>query len=281
MVEVARFAADSTDDPSSPGQPDTTARYRSPMSARAVPTVTGTRLGLIVGSALADGAGARPEHEVTVPTDHGPARLFDAGEVVVAHRHRATPDGYVLPHALDHHRTIAGLCAAGCDRVLALASVGSLRGWPVGTLVAPFDFFAPGVAPTFHADGAGHQVPGFDEPWRDAVLSVWDDHASSDLLDGGVYAQTLGPRFETPAEVRALARDADLVGMTIASECILAKEAGLAYAVVCMVDNAANGTGDVLLTVEDFERNAATNRVQLLPDVEAVLPHLVATPRPR
>ena len=69
--------------------------------------------------------------------------------------------------------------------------------------------------------------------------------------------------------------------MTIASECILAKEAGLAYAVVCMVDNAANGTGDVLLTVEDFERNAATNRVRLLADVEAVLPHLVATPRPR
>jgi len=246
-----------------------------------IPSVTGTRLGLIVGSAVADGTGAEPHHEVLVDTRYGPARLFDTGDLVVAHRHHATPDGYVLPHVLDHHRTIAGLCAAGCDRVLALASVGSLRGWPVGTVVSPFDFFAPGISPTFHTDGAGHQVPGFDEGWRDAVLAVWEAHASSDLLDGGVYAQTVGPRFETPAEVRALARDADIVGMTIASECILAREAGLAYTVVCMVDNAANGADDVALTVEDLQRNVAANRVQLLADVEAVLPHLVATPLAR
>ena len=45
-----------------------------------------------------------------------------------------------------------------------------------------------------------------------------------------MYAQTLGPRFETPAEVRALARVADMVGMTIAAEAVLAGEAALAYA---------------------------------------------------
>ena len=267
--------------PGAPGSGSVRARYGAPVAPPPPPTVTGTRLGLIIGSALADGTGARPEHEVAVPTDYGPARLFDTGDLVVAHRHHATPDGYVLPHALDHHRTIAGLCAAGCDRVVALASVGSLRGWPVGTVVTPFDFFAPGVSPTFHVDGTGHQVPGFDEPWRDAVLATWHAHATSDLVDGGVYAQTVGPRFETPAEVRALARDADIVGMTIASECILAREAGLAYTVVCMVDNAANGADDIPLTVEDLERNVAANRVQLLADVDAVLPHLVATPLPR
>lgn len=251
------------------------------MAAAPIPTVTGTRLGLVIGSALADGTGAGPRHEVHVETPFGPARLFDTGDVVIVHRHHATPDGYALPHALDHHRTIAGLCAVGCDRVLALASVGSLRGWPVGTVVNPFDFYAPGVAPTFHTDGDGHAVPGFDEPWRDAVLAAWDAHASSELLDGGVYAQTPGPRFETPAEVRALARDADIVGMTIASECILAREAGLAYTVVCMVDNAANGAGDVALSVDELLRNVAANRVQLLADVNAVVPRLVATPRPR
>ena len=95
-----------------------------------------------------------------------------------------------------------------------------------------------------------------------------------------MYAQTVGPRFETPAEVRSLARDADIVGMTIASECILAREAGLAYAVVCMVDNAANGADDVALTLEDLHRNVEANRHQLLADVNAVLPHLVASGRP-
>jgi 5'-methylthioadenosine phosphorylase len=250
------------------------------MASDQVPTVTGSRLGLIIGSALADGTGAEPHHEVLVDTAYGPCRLFDTGDVVVAHRHHATPDGYVLPHVLDHHRTVAGLCAAGCDRVVALASVGSLRGWPVGTVVCPFDFFAPGIAPSFHTDPMAHSVPGFDEPWRDAVLAIWDEHAQSSLLDGGVYAQTVGPRFETPAEVRALGRDADVVGMTVASECILAKEAGLAYVVVCMVDNAANGVDDVPLSVDEFRHNVEANRIRLLADLAAVLPHLVATPRP-
>lgn len=250
------------------------------MAEAPVPTVSGSRLALIIGSALADGTGALPEHEAQVDTDFGPARVFDTGDVVIVHRHHATPDGYALPHALDHHRTVAALCAVGCDRVLALASVGSLRGWPVGTVVNPFDFYAPGVAPTFHTDSEGHAVPGFDEPWRDAVLVAWGEHGASDLLDGGVYAQTPGPRFETPAEVRALARDADIVGMTIASECILAREAGLAYSVVCMVDNAANGADDVALSVDELLRNVAANRVQLLADVNAVIPRLVTTPRP-
>ena len=40
-----------------------------------------------------------------------------------------------------------------------------------------------------------------------------------------------------------MAAHADVVGMTIASECIVAGELGLAYAAVCVVDNLANGIG--------------------------------------
>ena len=45
--------------------------------------------------------------------------------------------------------------------------------------------------------------------------------------------------------------------MTIASECIVAGELGLAYAAVCVVDNLANGVGDQPLTVEEFEAGQA------------------------
>ena len=67
--------------------------------------------------------------------------------------------------------------------------------------------------------------------------------------DGGVYWQTLGPRFETPAEIRLIAAHADVVGMTIASECIVAGELGLDYAALCVVDNLANGLGEGELDV--------------------------------
>ena len=40
-----------------------------------------------------------------------------------------------------------------------------------------------------------------------------------------------------------MAAHADVVGMTMASECIVAGELGLAYAAICVVDNLANGIG--------------------------------------
>ena len=41
------------------------------------------------------------------------------------------------------------------------------------------------------------------------------------LHDGGVYWQVIGPRLETVAEIRLFAQHADVVGMTMASECVV------------------------------------------------------------
>jgi 5'-methylthioadenosine phosphorylase len=245
------------------------------------PEVTGHRLGVVLGSGplgeLLDDA-----EELRVESAWGSTTLFETAEAVVLrrHRHPDTAELHVPAHRIDHHRNVAALCAAGCDRVLALGSVGSLRGWPVGSMVAPYDFYAPQVNPTFHDDSAGHSVPGFDTAWRDLVLATWERTAGSSLLDGGVYAQTTGPRFETPAEVRALAVHADIVGMTLAAELILAGEAGLAYAAVCVVDNLANGLTSEQLTLEDFHAGAEANRNQLVADLKAVVPLLATGGRP-
>ena len=55
--------------------------------------------------------------------------------------------------------------------------------------------------------------------WRGEVIAAWEAGGQAPR-DGGVYWQTIGPRFETPAEIRMMAPHADLVGMTIASECV-------------------------------------------------------------
>ena len=47
--------------------------------------------------------------------------------------------------------------------------------------------------------------------------------------------------------------------MTIASECILARELGLQYAALCMVDNLANGLGDGELSVAEMEADRVVN----------------------
>ena len=48
--------------------------------------------------------------------------------------------------------------------------------------------------------------------------------------------------------------------MTIASECIVAGELGLRYAAVCVVDNLANGIGELPLTVGELEADRGDER---------------------
>ena len=236
-----------------------------------VPHVTGDRLGVVVGSGLSAAAVAGEDAEVrTVPVRQAaPLAVLDAGDVVVLARHGH--EGFTPAHRIDHHANVRALAAAGVDRVLALASVGSLRpDWPVGTLVAPDDFLALGVAPTYHEGAEGHRTPGFDPAWRRRVLACWLGATRRDVVDGGVYAMTTGPRFETPAEIRLLAEHADVVGMTVPAEAILAAEAGLAYAVVCRVDNLGNGLEGTTLDPEELRRAAEAGARDLAADVRTV-----------
>jgi 5'-methylthioadenosine phosphorylase len=237
------------------------------------PQATGRRLAVIHGHSLPLEVEALEGQELSVKVRGDRVRATSAGPAVLLQRHgrdRRTP-----AHLVDHPANIRAACELGCDRVLALGSSGSLReDWGVGTLVCPDDFYAPQVAPSFHHDVAGHSIPGFDPDWRGRVVSAWNSETGSGIIDGGVYAQTLGPRFETPAEVRALAQHADLVGMTIAAEAILAREAGLAYAAICSIDNLANGIGERPLTMEEYRRGRDRTGARLLEDLRHVVPAL-------
>lgn len=239
------------------------------------PVPQGHRLGLVVGSALSASTAAPDDAERRV-LDVGDGRrveVLEAGSLVVLARHGL--DGFTPAHLIDHHANIAALAAAGCDRIVAAASVGSLRtDWPVGTVVVPDDVLALGVAPSYFNDERGHRVPGFDEAWRAAVLDAWGATCATPAVAGGTYAMTTGPRFETPAEIRLLAAHADVVGMTVPAELFLAGEAGLAYVAVCQIDNLANGLAGEELDLADFRANVEANRARLQSDLDAVMSEL-------
>ena len=214
-----------------------------------------SRLALIAGSSLRE-AGVR------------------ADDWTVIQRHGETA-AYVLPHRIDHVANLRALADAGCERVLAIGSVGGLRAeLGPGTLVCPDDFIALDSAPITALDGpAAHRVPGFDREWRAEVVAAFAG-AGIEIGDGGVYWQAAGPRLETRAEIRLIAEHADVIGMTIASECIVAGELGLRYAAICMVDNPANGVGERELTLEEVESGRARNAAALRSALAAVLPAL-------
>ena len=71
-----------------------------------------------------------------------------------------------------------------------------------------------------------------------------------------------------------IAPHADVIGMTIASECSAAGDLGLQYAAVCIVDNFANGIGDDDLTIEELERGRERNRKRLVDALSGALPRL-------
>lgn len=228
---------------------------------------------MIAGSALRDTAFASGARRV----EHGGVAMLEQDGVLIVQRHGL--DTWSPPHRIDHRAHVAALLGAGVDRVLALSSVGSLRvDLPVGACVLVDDCYAPNETVPFHDDARSHAVPGFDPAWRATVLDTWSTATATPLVDGGVYAQTHGPRFETRAEVRALAQVADLVGMTVASECILTSEVGLPYAAVCVVDNLANGLGAAPLTMDEFRAGVAANCDRLIADLDAVVPALAARP---
>jgi purine-nucleoside phosphorylase len=63
-------------------------------------------------------------------------------------------------------------------------------------------------------------------------------------LHRGVYVAVSGPSYETPAEIRALARlGADAVGMSTVPEAIVARQCGLRVAAVSCITNRAAGLG--------------------------------------
>jgi 5'-methylthioadenosine phosphorylase len=159
--------------------------------------------------------------------------------------------------------------------VLAIGSVGSLRAeHGPGTFLCPDDFIALDVEPLTALEGlAAHRVAGFDPQWRSDVVAAFDG-SEPQVRDGGVYWQARGPRLETPAEVRLAARDADVIGMTIAGECVVAGELGLPYAAICVVDNFANGVGDGELTIAELEQGRARNLAALQAALARALPAL-------
>jgi 5'-methylthioadenosine phosphorylase len=222
----------------------------------------------ILGTAFAAGAA-----RLDVDTRYGAVTLLDADSYVVLQRHGL--DRFISAPFINHRAHLHAVADLGCDRILGLASTGSLRrDLPVGSFVAPDDFIALQLGLSFSDGDAGHQSPGFDREWRQTVVDRWAQHTDVPLVDGGVYWQSVGPRFETQAEIRLVARFADLIGMTIASECVLAGELRIPYAGVCVVDNLANGVGDSPLSMEDFRAGTAANRERLVHALDAIVPVL-------
>ncbi|MBD3166632.1 5'-methylthioadenosine phosphorylase [bacterium] len=226
-------------------------------------------LGILGGTSF---LGLEQNREATteeVQTGYGPTTVLVADTFAMIARHGA--GGYLPPHKINHHAHLKAFEELDVDRIVSFGSVGSLKAlYQPGTILVPDDCFAPFRVMTFQEDTLRFVVPGFDEEWRNEVLHTLRD---SDLhaVDGGIYAETTGPRFETPSEIRFLSDYADVVGMTCASEAFLANELDIPQVIIAVVDNYANGIGAEPLTGEAFQAQVKANQDRAVTAFEAVL----------
>ncbi len=212
-------------------------------------------LAIIGGSGLPQLANLAIERHEVVPTPYGDASgalvfgTIGGRKALFLARHG---DGHTIPpHAVNYRANLWALHARGAQNVLAVASVGGIRGdLAPGTLAVPEQIidYTYGRECTFFND-TDHGVTHVDftlpycESLRQRLLKA-AAQAEEPVVAGGTYAATQGPRLETAAEINRLERDgADMVGMTGMPEAALAREIGLCYAAIAVVANHAAGRG--------------------------------------
>jgi 5'-methylthioadenosine phosphorylase len=203
---------------------------------------------------------ARIGRRELVETPYGvvEAAIGEAEGARVALLTRPGPRHPLSPHAINHRANVAALVELGVDGVVATGMVGSLRpSLPVGTMLVLDQFldFTKRHPCTFY-DEDDFAFLDFTDPFcprmRRALVRA-AEAAEIELAPQGCYVTTDGPRYETAAEVRMFALlGGDVVGQTISTECVMAREAGLCYAAVAGVVNVGAGLSERALSADDF-----------------------------
>lgn len=146
----------------------------------------------------------------------------------------------------------------GCKYFIVTASVGSLRkNVGPGSIVCIEDHInMMGSNPLIgiNDDNMGVRFPSMNEAYsKDLRNKVHEICKNENIkIHNGVYLSTLGPSFETPAEIRAFKiLGADVIGMSTVPEIIAANHCGLICCGLTIVVNLASGLTDKEITHEE------------------------------
>lgn len=220
----------------------------------------------------------KPRHEV-LETPFGFTPQIEIGtiegvEVAFLPRH-ATPGKketghHVPPHLVNFRANIYGLRMLGVERIISSNSCGAINlEMSPGSFVVLDQFIdmTKGREGTFY-DGKTPIKVWQEEPPVKKVVHIDVTQPFCTELRGaltdscrqtgvfhfskGTYICTGGPRFETPAEIEAFrGLGADVVGMTLIPEGVLARELSMCYASLGLVTNWGAGISKTKITLRE------------------------------
>lgn len=178
------------------------------------------------------------EAKMSTPFGH-PSDLITVGElegVKVAFLPRHGRNHTIPPHGINYRANIWALKEIGVSRIISPSAVGSLdRDFVPGDIILPDQFvdFTRKREQTFYSGGRVCHISVADPfcpELRDITAKLARKH-SFPCHDQATYLCIEGPRFSTRAESKFYREvvGAQIIGMTLVPECVLAREAEICY----------------------------------------------------
>jgi len=202
-------------------------------------------IGIIGGTGLYDPKLLKNIEEVTVDTPYGaPSDAITIGQLSgrrVAFLPRHGKKHTIRPTDVNSRANVFALKKLGVQRILAPSAVGSLKeDYKPGDIVFVDQFIDRTTKreQSFYTEKKVCHI-SVAEPMcpelRQTLIAIAKDIGIRAHYTG-TYVCIEGPRFSTKAESRLFRSwDADVIGMTLVPECVLAREAELCYASIATV----------------------------------------------
>lgn len=158
----------------------------------------------------------------------------------------------IPPHKINYRANLWALKSIGVSHVIAANAVGGIsQNYPPEALGVPdqiIDYTSNREHTFFDGQNGEVRHVDFTQPYNKDLRAQINKAAISqgiDLVDGGTYGCTNGPRFESAAEIQKMKADGcDMIGMTGMPEAALARELELDYASIALVVNWCAGIDD-------------------------------------
>lgn len=186
---------------------------------------------------------------VKTPFGHpsSPIEYHDLEDATCLVLYRHGREGGIPAHRVNYRSNMWALKETGATQVVAYATTGSVDpDLPIGSFVVPDQ-----IIDYTHDREGSFETPGIKEhfdftfPFSTDLRNRITEAAFAAGLsprDGGTYACSQGPRYETAAEIAKFARDGcSIVGMTLMPEAPLARQIALTYAALALVMNPGAG----------------------------------------
>ncbi|WP_456320717.1 S-methyl-5'-thioadenosine phosphorylase [Palaeococcus sp. (in: euryarchaeotes)] len=194
------------------------------------------KIGIIGGSGVY--GVFEPRESIKVHTPYGrPSAHVEIGEirgveVAFLPRHGKTHD--IPPHLVNYRANIWALHELGVERIIGITAVGSLREeYKPGDIVLTDQFidFTKKRDYTFY-EGPRVAHFGMADPFCPEMRKIFYETAKElqiPVHERGTYVCIEGPRFSTRAESFMFRQFAQIIGMTLVPEIVLARELGMCY----------------------------------------------------